>query len=210
MSGFQKLPTWWFREEKLKNFIGGQQAGESIASLKVLITIALHIDYHTLEAEVSFSTFEDITGLSRPMINRGVKKLELEKIVKVDRSGNTNRYILDSESTDTRWAKMPLDLVKRKLRLIQNRGVPALGALKIYLSLLALRDNSTDQVKVSYEKIRNWTGLQATHIRPSLDILFNHSIIHIQKSEELDFDADDRSSHNIYRVMGNLMIMRAV
>lgn len=210
MNGFRKLPTWWFREEKLKCFQGGLKAGESIAALKVLISISLHADFHTREADISFSSLEEITGLSRPMVIKGVKKLEEEKIVHIDRTGNTNRYTMNITHNDAKWAKVPFNLVKNKLRHISNRGIPALGALKIYISLLALRDNHTPQVKISYEKIRSWTGLQSSHIRPSLDILFNHSIIHIQKSEELDFENDDKTAHNIYKIMGNLMLKQQI
>ncbi|MCI2965442.1 hypothetical protein MO387_20540 [Shewanella sp. N2AIL] len=206
MSSFQRLPTWWFRQERLKNFNGGKQIGESIASLKVLACIALHIDYKSLSAKISISDIEVITGLSRPMVMKGIYKLEKEEMVVVDREWNTNLYTLTELHEDSNWAKMPSTTIKTNLKNIPNRGIAAFGALKIYLSLLALRDNSSQNVKISYEKIREWTGLQSCHIRSSLDVLYNHSFIHIYKSEELDFTKEDKHAHNVYKIVGNLLI----
>lgn len=205
MNGFRKLPTGWCRAYKLKSFRGGSQTGESISALKVLIGIAiLKHEFHSDEVELSYSKLESLCGLSNPSISKGIKKLEREGIINVDREGNTNKYSFAS-CEDNKWAKMPFDLIYKNLKTLSNRKQSTLGALKIYITLLMLRDNKSREVRISYEKIRNWTGLQNIHIRPGLDILFSHSIIHIQKSEELDIN-NVRTPHNVYKIMGNLML----
>lgn len=205
MNGFRRLPTGWCRAEKLKSFKGGEHAGESIAALKVLIGVALlKSEFHENEVSISYSKLEKVCGLSNPSISKGIKKLECEGILEVNRSGNTNQYSF-REIGDDKWAKIPFDLIYKKLNGISNRKPSTLAALKIYIALLMLRDNKSREVRISYEKIRNWTGLQNTHIRPGLDILFSHSIVHIQKSEELDV-ANVKTPHNVYRIMGNLML----
>lgn len=205
MSGFRRLPTGWCRAKKLKSFKGGAQAGESIAALKVLVGVAiLKSEFYENEVAISYSKFEDVCGLSNPSISKGIKKLESEGILKVDRTGNTNKYSF-VDCGDDKWAKIPFDLIYKKLKSISNRKPSTLGALKIYIALLMLRDNKSREVRISYEKLRNWTGLQNTHIRPGLDILYSHSIIHIQKSEELDTE-NVITPHNVYKIMGNLML----
>lgn len=205
MNGFRKLPTGWCRDRKLKNFKGGEHAGESIAALKVLMSVAiLKHEFHEDDVAISYSKFEEVCGLSNPSISKGIKKLEQEEILEVDRTGNTNKYRF-KDNEDDKWSKVPFNLVHKKLREISNRKLSSLSALKIYITLLTLRDNKQKEVRISYEKLRDWTGLQSTHIRPGLDILFSHSIIHIQKSEELDIE-NVRKPHNVYKIMGNLML----
>lgn len=207
MNGFRKLPTGWVRGNKLTNFHGGSQTGESISALKVLLGITLfNDDFHKNEVEISYSKLEEICCLSNPSISSGIKKLEKEGIIRVDRSGNTNKYSF-TNCVDNKWSKVPFKIVYEKLKNLSNRSPSTLGALKIYITLLTIRENSSEHVRISYEKLRSWTGLQSVHIRPGLDILFSHSIIHIQKSEELDVE-EVTHPHNVYKIMGNLILKR--
>ena len=60
----------------------------------------------------------------------------------------------------------------------------SLSALKIYLTLLAVKMNKSDTVTIGYEKIREYTGLQSKDIKPGLQVLFEHRLIRIE--QELD------------------------
>lgn len=208
VNGFRKLPTWWTRSGNgLKCFRGGKESGTSLAALKCLLAITLMADFRTMIAKVSYSDFMALTNLSKPMIPRAIAKLEGERIIRVCRVGNTNEYQLWSPpEADNYWAKVPYDRVRDALRNIPNRGEVTLSALKIYIQLLALRRNDVKQVWVSYDNLRDRTGLQKIRIRPGLDVLFSHLLIHIQKVEDFGQEQNPTYSHNVYTITGDLRL----
>ena len=204
MSGFRKLPTWWLREGLgMKRFRGGGEAGTSIAALKCLLAITLESDGENREARVSYSALMDLTGLSRPMVARGVKRLEEEGITEVQRSGHVNVYRLGFVVGDARWAKVPRARVKKALGDIPNKGEAALAALKIYIELLSMRWNDTRQVNVSYDNLRDRVGVQRNRIRPGLDILFSRVLIHVKQVEEEAYLVPGQA-RNVYSIAGDL------
>jgi predicted transcriptional regulator len=204
MSGFRKLPSWWSRDEKgLKRFIGGANAGASIAALKCLLAITLMSEYSTQQARVSYGGLMDLTGLSRPMIPRAIKKLEAEGMIEICRKGYVNSYQLLSSKNDDRWAKVPYDKVRKALGGIPNKGDAALSALKIYIQLITMRWNSTRDVEISYDKLRDYIGIQKHRIRPGLDILFSHTLVHIKQVEDLEYKTS-KQAHNVYTILGDL------
>lgn len=199
MARFAALPTWWIRGEPgLVAFEGGEKAGTSIASLKLMMALATLADFHTKQTKSSVSDLEKITGLSRPMVLRGIAQLEELEILGVDREGHVNVYELVVPKSDQGWAKLPYDRVRLRLPEFLNRGVVPLGALKVYLALAMLRPNGSAEIALSHEKLRAYTGLQKRNIRPALDILFSHSLIRLDKIE-----ADNpKGRHNIYTLLG--------
>ncbi len=70
------------------------------------------------------------------------------------------------------------------IKNLDNRGMSSLSALKIYLTLLAVKMNKSDTVTIGYEKIREYTGLQSKDIKPGLQVLIEHRLIRIE--QELD------------------------
>lgn len=211
MAGFQSFPSWWTRNGSMSRFHGGKQAGTSIAALKCYLAIALLADFETRTAKVSYTDFIRLTGLSKPMIPRALTKLVAEELIEIDKSGHTSIYELalvleeGKSGLTKRWAKIPEDRLRAALKSIPNKGDKPLGALKVYIQLLAGRSNSSPYVRLTYEKLRERTGLQKLWIRPSLDILFNHMLVHITKSEDLDFPGE-KHAHNIYRIVGDLRL----
>lgn len=204
MSGFRKLPTWWARDEQgLKRFRGGSSAGASIAALKCLLAITLMSDYSTQKARVSYSGLMDLTGLSRPMIPGAINKLESEGMIEVHRKAYINVYQLLATTKDYYWAKVPYDKVRRTLGEIPNKGEVPLAALKIYIQLLANRWNNTREVEISYDKLRDYIGIQKHRIRPGLDILFSHTLLHVKKVEGIE-QGSSGQAHNVYTVLGDL------
>lgn len=199
MPRFSKLPTWWVRDPGLTTFIGGAQAGESIAALKVLIAISTLMDFYTCRARNSFSDLEKLTGLSRPMVQRGIERLEAGCIARVDREGHINEYeLISSAGKDSGWAKIPYERIRKHLAELPNRGVVPLAALKSYVLLASLRPNDSPSLALSHEKMREMTGVQKRHIRPGLDVLFSHTLIRLHES-----DAETpQGRHNVYTLLG--------
>ncbi len=198
MARFGSFPTWWIRDQgpTLKAFRGGANSGSSIAALKILVALAVLCDFSSRKAKSSISDLEVLTGLSRPMVLKGIVVLEDLAIITTDRSGHINEYKLLKSSIEDTWAKVPSDLIRQKLKEILNRGVVPLTALKIYLVLVSIRPNQSTKVSLSHEKLRDFTGIQKHHVRSGLDILFSHGFIHIEKV------MSEKNPHNVYHLRG--------
>jgi len=197
---FGSFPTWWIRvDEKtgLKKFSGGASAGKSIAALKCIVALSVSIEFWTRKAKLSISDFEKLTGLSRPMVIHGLKKLQDMGIVLVDRSGHVHEYELTVTTQDDKWAKIPFERARRHISEIPNRGIVALTAIKIYLLLACIRPNDQDMVAISYDTFTEYLGVQRPHIRAALDILYSHTLIRITLE-----GTSSKERHNVYTVSG--------
>jgi hypothetical protein len=195
------LPTWWVRQLRLGAFTGGNQAGRSIAAVKVLLALSLLADFRTRQVKCSLSGLEALTGLSRPMVITGTAALEGMEILKVDRSGHVNEYELVVTDEDKNWGKLPYELLRKHLPEIVNRGAITLAALKIYLLLVSWRPNQSLSIAISHDKIREETGIQTRHVRPALDVLINHTLIRLSVSEGAT-PGETKGRHNVYTLLG--------
>lgn len=193
---FSKLPTWWVRKGLLRTaFPGGGETGTSIAALKCLIAISTVIDFHSCRGHIPFTRLEDVTGLSRPMVQRGIEALEESGLVKVDR-GYANEYELIVDSDDVYWAKLPVNRLIKELAGIPNRGKVPLAALKIYLTLISIRPNKSLHVSMSYDSFFKELGLQRSDVRAALNILYSDSLLHVTRSNERE------GKPNVYTILG--------
>lgn len=196
---FSMCPTWWVRYAGLglKKFEGRDKAGSSIAALKCLFGISLSVDFHTRKAKLSISDLEVLTGLSRPMVIRGLKGLAELRIITVDKKAHVHEYELTVVAGDVGWGKIPYERVRKELPKMLNRGVIPLTALKIYFLLVSLRPNESGSVPISYETLVEYLGCQRSHIRPALDILYSHTLVRISSE-----GTDERQRHNVYTILG--------
>lgn len=203
--GYRQLPIWWTRNEtdSLKIFKGGKDSGVSIAALKVLLGLCSLSDMGgSYSVEATYQKIQDITGLSRPMIAKGIRKLEAENIVLVNRQGYISNYTFNVPGSDTRYSKVPSLEMHRYLKEIPNKGEAALSALKIYIYVLSRRSSGNRTVAVSYERIRAHTGIGQKRVRTGIDILINHFLIHVIKAEEID--NPENNFANRYKILGDL------
>lgn len=195
---FCMCPTWWVRTDAgMKEFPGGEASGKNIAALKCVFGLSTAVDFHTRKAKLSLSDLEKLTGLSRPMVIRGLKTLEELKIVKIGKDGHVHEYELTVLNTDENWGKVPYDRVLKQLPTMPNRGAIPLTALKIYFLLIALRPNKYETVSIGYDTIEQYLGCQRAHIRPALDILYTHTLISVALEGE-----ERRRRHNAYQILG--------
>jgi hypothetical protein len=196
---FSKCPTWWVRDVQLglKKFVGGKKAGTGISALKCLLGISSSIDFWTRKAKLSISDLETLTGLSRPMVIRGLKELVELKIVQVDKTAHIHEYELTVPGKDQGWGKIPYERIRKQLPEIPNRGVIPLTALKIYLLLISLRPNESNSVPISYDTLMTYLGCQRAHLRPALDILYSHTLVRITLE-----GTETRERHNVYTILG--------
>lgn len=96
---------------------------------------------------------------------------------------------------------MPYEALRRSLSEITNRGAVTLGALKVYLLLIAWRPYQSQSIAIGHAKIRDETGIQARHVRGALDVLINHGLIRITTSEG-EVSGELQGRHNVYTLIG--------
>lgn len=197
---FAKCPTWWVRDGLLSEFKGGKMAGQSIAGLKCLIAISLHIDFYSLTVQLSFSEFEKVTGLSRPMVAKGIFLIEKLGIIKV-RRGYKNEYELTESPDDSGWGKLPVAYLKKELPSISNAGRVPLFALRLYMQLITDRPNTSSSMWMTHDTITAKAGTQPRDIKPSIDILINHYLISVARSEDAD-KPGRQYSRNVFTIRG--------
>lgn len=196
MARFSKWPTWWVRDSEKNFFPTGQSAGVSIAGLKCFIALSLTLDFNSLESVQSIDKLEQLTGLSRPMVIKGLRHLESMTLIEIMRGGHSHSYkVIESNGQDKGWAKIPYALAFRELKVLPNRGAVALLTLKVYAVLLSIRPNMSVSVSISYEKLLAYTNGQRSDVRRALDILVTHRLISCRK-------ADDMNAPNIYTILG--------
>ncbi|KJZ52487.1 hypothetical protein [Pseudomonas marginalis] len=195
---FSKLPTGWTRTTgcDLASFKAAEQAGASIAALKCLLAVSLQMDFHSRSAVVSYNDFETLTGLSRPMIAKGIRTLEDKKILAIE-TAHTHRYTVN-EVEDKNWAKIPFDLLSLRLRDLGNRGAVRLAALKIYVLLAARRNNNYDWTALTYEQICAHTGVRRGDIRAALSELYSLGLLHADMIQP----DDGKQSFKAYFIRG--------
>jgi len=171
-----------------------------MAALRVYLALALVADFDTRDASLSWSALEERTGLSRPMVKKGIAAAEKAGLISIDTSGHRHSYRLLKQSDDEiTFTQLPLIEVRKALPNLPTRGFHALDALKVYMTLLTVRGRNSDTAAISHKKIQVRTGVQPGRIRSAIDVLVNHRLIHVERSES---DEGEGHSYNVYLLLG--------
>lgn len=192
------FPRWV--GDTLTVFKAGNDAGAHMAALRIYLALALVADFDTREASVSWSALQQWTGLSRPMVKKGLAAAEKAGLISIDTSTHKHSYRLLKQSDDEiSFTQVPLLELRKALPKLPTRGYHALDALKVYITLLTVRGRNSDRAVISHKKIQVRTGVQPARIRSAIDALVNHRLAHVQSSE-----ADEGSGHphNEYLLLG--------
>lgn len=217
MKRWDYLPTWWNRVDPcpLIELRGGRHANLSQAALRILLALAVSDrDKASYELLSTLSSLEEITGLSRSMVLRGIHRAEAAGLITYESGGPRKKskfsLVHPELSADSAggWAKIPVKQVRTKLRDLPSRGEPALIALKIYALLLANRPNDNTVVRLSHERMQYKTGCQPRSIRAALSHLANIGFIHINKESD-DGSEKGRSLSTPYNILGELDARRS-
>ncbi len=208
------MPSFWLRDEdrgvlKGMRWVGPEKA-DQIAALMVYIVLVHRASNEATPgdpdigvARITYSGLSDITGLSRAKISGGLKILRELDAIDVESHGKSNSYRITSYKKKSGWAKLPT----RGLYSKDGRTIPAfhqfhlrlkveLNALKLYLLILALRNDEMNYAKVSYKRLSERTGVPQTEVRSAISFLTALGLIHVDK-ESTDLNA--YSTVNIYR-----------
>jgi predicted transcriptional regulator len=187
MTPWVRLPTDWIQDgDGLKQF-RARDGGLStnIAALMVLVALAHSTDQETGLAKATYDTLQEATSRSRAIVSAGLKQLERFNVI--ERRGQST-YALVGYNRERGWGKLPWkDLCIRgaiePFRRFNMRLGVELHALKIYLLLVARRNNKTNQVDLSYDKIASYTGIPRRSISNAISLLTALGLIHMRTVE---------------------------
>lgn len=207
---FSKINLWWIETDIFTQQFKNSNSGTSIASLKVIIAIALEADHQSRLAKISLSEIQDITGLSRPMVTRAIQILLENKLINAieRRRGKSSTYQLNDVpplhfkiAASKGWARLPYKPLIANLSQIPNRGLSALAALKNYLIMLKYRQNDLTTVGIKHKTFVEKGALQPKQVKKGNDILFNHELISITRVTNLNTNAVEHVK-NLYEIKG--------
>jgi hypothetical protein len=195
MNRWGSFPRWV--GEKLGEFKAGKNAGAHMSALRVYLALALMADFSTRSVAISWSKLQSITGLSRPMVMKGIKTAKEMGLIDIDTSGHKHSYTLLAEGDTVAFTQIPM-IFRDILSQLPARGFHALDALKVYMTLLTVRRRNSDISAISHRKIVTRTGIQPKRIRAAIDVLINHNLVHVMTAESESLG----HPHNEYRLLG--------
>jgi len=187
---------WMF--DRLSRFPAGAQAGAHMAALRVYLALALRADFNDRTASVSLTELQTLTGLSRPMVTKGIAKAASTELVAVDNSGYRHSYRLLGQEDDTAFAKIPKSRLRQQLPKLPTRGFHALDALKVYLALVLVRPRDSFTLPISVRLLAARSGVQPRRVRAAIDVLINHRLVRLV---EVDGESGAHG-HHAYRLLG--------
>lgn len=215
MNKWVRLPTTWMLDRTmppLNNYRwSGIEKSDNIAALMLYICIAQQTSQRDDEPTVfgmvslSYSQLCVLTSLSRAKVSAGINILSRDRLVDIDRTDKTNTYALVGlKKTGGGWAKLPAENMYDKKREqikpfyeFKLRQRVELDALKLFLLLIALRDNKKNHATPSYRTITQYTGIPEAKIRAAISLLVNLEMIHVQK-----YGPTIEKRNNFYRIIG--------
>ena len=203
-SRWGSFPSWWVRDNSVlpKMTATATKTGQHIAGLKVYLAMAAFADYETGIAVLSVTQLQEITGLSRPMVTKGIRELEDFGLLSVDRSGYRSVYQLVEKAGDTHWLKVPANTIQNKLRNLPNSGATALAALKLYVVLLTVRQRGSHEAQISHTKIQARTSIRPSLIAKGMSHLISHEVARFSNAPSFKDAAGHRT--NVYYLIGTL------
>lgn len=214
MKEWVRMSSYWLLNEdrpplaSLRWF--GPQKSDQIAGLMIYMALVHHAnDQPTAKfgergwTALTYTRLGDITGLSRSKISGGLSVLQKLGAIEICRNGRSNSYHVVDYGQSGGWAKLPArGLYSRDLQRIpafhalKLRSRVELNALKIYLLIIALRDNSTNYAVVSYDRIRDYTGINRIDIKSALSLLVTQGMIQVDQGATA---LNQFSTMNMYR-----------
>lgn len=181
------LPTQWIATGGLKDLTWKNGGSDVLAGLICFVLLAHHCDDNG-RSRLTYDNIDAIAGLSRAKISAGLELLV--KIGLINRVDRSTFGINNLDQTRKGWGKLPAKklYVGSRISMIKDfslRNRSELDALKLYLLFVERRDNETNRVDISYDKITEYSGISRQSITSALTILGINGwiVVERQKSE---------------------------
>jgi hypothetical protein len=206
-----QLPTKWIKDCGLRALSWQNGGSANTAALMLLIAMTHFADESDGGVKLTYQDLHEVTWLSRTKISEGLTVLKaLEVITSTPEARSTFQIV---EYGVPPWGKLPAkglykDGAITPFSYFHLRHQNELRALKIFLLLVALRNNETNMAPVSYQRIHAGTGIPEKSIKAALNLLMLHGLIHIERFQRLDepgtFTAYRIAHVDPYRHMGTI------
>ncbi len=189
---WRRLPHLWIEDKGLRKFRWRDGAGaDNTAALMLLAVVVHQVDADTGLVRLTYDRLQQITGLSRSKVSRGLAILVSRGIIERTNARMSEIRLLNADAP--RWAKFPtrgLYKASGQVGFFQHltlRRKVELDALKLWFLLCARRNGQTGLVNLSYVSIESYAGLDKPAIRDALSLLIHFGLVVVEKVEnELD------------------------
>lgn len=197
-----RMPSPWVQNYGLRRLKWATgQGSNNTAALMVLVAIVHHVEH---ESDTSYITYEDLmvaTNLSKAKIAAGIKILAAEGIIVQKVDGRSSFKVVGFED-GVRWGKMPArgmytGKVINAFRDFTLRNQSELNAMKLFVLFVVRRNNKSNMVELSYDKISEYTDMPKNRIRSAITLLGSIGLVHLERSVVQDGSG---SMFNAYRL----------
>lgn len=209
MKDWVRIPTKWLTDKSaplLKDLSWrGEHQSDNIAALMLYVAINQQTPEQETKTRLTYDNLCLITSLSRAKVSAGIKIIENLGLIKIEKKGRSNIYHIIDRDQKGGWAKLPArtlydnDGQIEPFNNFKLRSRTELDALKLYLLIIAFRDNKKNHTTIAYEKISQYTGISERHVRSAISFLVTLNMIHVDK--HLVGDTTEKRM-NVYRVIG--------
>jgi hypothetical protein len=202
-----------------------KDGASSMAALSILIALAIGLNVTTRgktfapgsarpkQVSVTFDDLQKMTGFSRGSVASGVRLLQqIGAIIKV-KVGRASLYELSGIDVNGHWAQLPQSKLLRADNALVIKRWPrtkvTLAALKIYLTLIALRHRNYDTSSISFTALTKWTGVRRAELHQAIGYLQAIELVAISDEKD-DRHLIEKDRSNRYRVLGLGPVTRQV
>lgn len=221
MGAWAKFPTAWLSlvaaiedaPPPLRELDWRGHRTSAVAALILLMALAIRLNQSRKGRElqagienvvsVTWDDLQQMSGFARATVGKGLSLLEAIGAIKTEKKGRSSYYELNGVGTRGGWCQLPQDeLLSADGTLTHLKGVTTnrvvLNAMKIYVLLMALRNQRFNTTSVSYEGICKRTGIRRADVSSALGYLTALELIGV--SEDLDARKEDMSRR--YKING--------
>lgn len=204
-----RVPTFWLRNKEtplLRSFSWSNgDGGDHIAALMLYIALNQQTPNKEIKVRLTYEQLCLITSLSRAKVSAGIQFLEKICLIQIEKKGRSNIYNIVNRDAKDGWGKLPTNKLYdddgqiEPFKTFKLRAKTELNALKIYLLIIAFRNNKVNYTIISYEKICEYTGVSERYIRSALSLLINLKMINVDKKL---MDDNKEKRINVYWLCG--------
>lgn len=206
-----RFPVGWMRgvtaddlsvDYPLSKILWRDHAGSAMAAMVVLMLLSLRCNEENrtrakargeprYTVRMSYDELQQASGFHRATLGKAISLLEAWNAIVVTLEGRSNTYTLQGMDTNGKWRKLPHNALLQGGRFALKslpRQRSSLNALKIYILLLSLFNDTYKNASASYSAICQWTGLRRDDIAPALSILAHYGLVRLSLERDARHD----------------------
>lgn len=202
----------------LKALLWRKDGSSSMAALMVLMALAIRLNKSLTGREfkpgearpttvaATYDELQRMTGFARGSISSGIALLVDLGAIRRVKVGRANQYEVVGLGENGQWCQLPQTSLLSADGTLSIKALPrkrvTLHALKIYMVLLALRNQKLNSTSISYTAITKWTGVRREDIGPAITVLVCYHLVAVVDEVDERYFADPHDRSKRYRVEG--------